>query len=400
MPLTPLHRRAAAFGLVAALASSVGQSFFIGLFGVSIRASLGLGEAAWGAIYGGATLASGLLMFWLGGLADSLQLRRAITLALGLLAAGALLVALAQSVWMLLLGLFCLRLGGQGLAGHLAIVAAARHARRRGRGIATAAFGFILGEALLPWLVVAALLRVPAPWVWFGAVVLVLGLALPALRWLAAPLPRAARLAAGAIAPARLRRRNLVRTPVFLAALSVVLISPFVVTAVFLHQGTLAALKGWTPAGVASAFTGFAATQAVATWLAGRWVDRHGAGRVLRIYLWPVGLAMLLLAFAPPAWALWGLFLGLGLTAGGNSVVSGALWADVFGTDNLGLVRGVYTGFMVMTTAISPLLLGLALERGFSLATLAMGVAAYVALVPWLAARVLDAGGALVTRQT
>ena len=40
--------------------------------------------------------------------------------------------------------------GGQGLCSHLAIVTAARHALLRGRSVATAAFGFILGEALLP----------------------------------------------------------------------------------------------------------------------------------------------------------------------------------------------------------------------------------------------------------
>jgi MFS family permease len=171
----------------------------------------------------------------------------------------------------------------------------------------------------------------------------------------------------------------------------VVLVSPFVVTAVFLHQGTLASIKDWSAAGVASAFVGFAAAQAVSTWLAGRWVDSHGAARVFRIYLWPVTAAMLLLAFAPSTWALWGLFLGLGFTAGGNSVVSGALWADVFGIDNLGLVRGVYTGFMVITTAVSPLLLGLALEAGVRLPMMALAVATYAALVPWLAARPLKA---------
>lgn len=387
MPLTPLHRRAAAFGLAAAFISSVGQSFFIGLFGGELQAALGLSEAGWGAIYGAATLASGLLMFWLGGIADSVALKRAITLALGLLAIGAGLLAVARSPWVLLLGLFGLRLGGQGLSGHLAIVAAARHARRRGRGIAIAALGFILGEALLPLAAASVLLKFSLHWVWAGVAALLLLLALPTLRWLAAPLPNAQHMLDADGVPTRLRRRVLLRMPAFRSALAVVLVSPFVVTAVFLHQGTLAALRGWSLPAVATAFIGFALAQAAATWIAGGWVDRRGVEAVLRVYLLPMAVALLLLAFASPRIALWGMFVGLGITAGANSVVSGALWAEVFGVDNLGVVRGVHTGFMVVTTALSPALLGLALARGLSLAYLAIIAALYIVVVPPLALR-------------
>lgn len=381
----PLERRAAAFGFSAALVSSVGQSFFIGLFGAFVTADLGLEKSQWGALYGLATLASGLLMFRLGSLADRLPMKHAITIALSVLGVGAIAMAIAGGPLALLAGLFCLRLGGQGLAGHMAIVAAARHARQRGRSIATAAFGFILGEALLPLAVVALLGWLDWRWVWGCAALLVLGVALPVLRVAAAPLPKATVLMASEGAP-RLRRRNLLVKPAFVAALSVVLVSPFVVTAIFLHQGTLSALRGWAPAQIAWGFFGFATAQTASTWLTGRWIDRHGARRVFRVYLLPVAVAVLMFAFGPPQWALWSLFMGLGVTAGANSVVSGALWAEVFGIDNLGMVRGIYTGFMVIATAVSPLLFGLALEQGVSMALLAAGVCAYVITVPWLAA--------------
>ena len=65
--------RAGLFGLTGALASSLGQTFFIGLFGADLRAELGLDDAQWGLFYGLATLASGILMFWLGELADRLH---------------------------------------------------------------------------------------------------------------------------------------------------------------------------------------------------------------------------------------------------------------------------------------------------------------------------------------
>ena len=251
-----LHRRAAAFGLAAALTSTFGQSIFIGLFGAQIQAELGLSPSTWGALYGLATGISGMTMFWLGALADRVAAARAITLALLILAAGAATMAVAQAPWMLALAFFCLRLGGQGLCSHIAIVTAARHARLRGRNIAIAAFGFILGEATMPLLITALLGWTDWRWVWAGAgVVLLLG-ALPLLRRVAAPLPLATPPAATGTAAAAttMRRRDLLRHPAFLAALPVALVFPFVVTSVFLHQGSISALRAWSPQQVAIAY--------------------------------------------------------------------------------------------------------------------------------------------------
>lgn len=389
-----LAQRAAAFGLCAAFLSSAGQTFFIGLFGASIRAEFLLGEGAFGAIYGAATLASGVLMFWLGGLADRLSPRQAISVALGLLGTGALLFAYGPSSSWLLAALFLLRLGGQGLTGHIAIVAAARHGgTRRGRSVATAAFGFILGEALLPLAVAALLGLLDWRWLWAGVGGFMLIVAVPLMRWLAAPLPGRPPpddAAAGHDGPTG--RWRLLQDRRFLAALSVVLVAPFVVTAVFLHQATLAAAKLWQPAEVATAFLGFAAFQAVATWLSGRLVDRIGSLGLMRVYLVPLGLGILALGFVQGMPGLWLLFCGLGLTAGSNAVVAGAVWVEVFGTRRLGMVRGVYAGLMVAATAVSPALLGLALARGIPLQAMALGTLAYVALVPMVAAPRLKAG--------
>src|SRR5699024_6979276 len=146
------------FALLAALCSSFGQTFYIGLFGADFRAEFGLSESLLGTLYGTATLISGLSMFWLGTIADRLAMRHAIALTMAGLAAGAALVGLTPGVAGLFIGRFLLRLTGQGLAGHLAVVAAGRYAvARRGRAVAMATYGFILGEARLPPGVAAAM---------------------------------------------------------------------------------------------------------------------------------------------------------------------------------------------------------------------------------------------------
>ena len=381
-------RRAARFGLAAAFLSSFGQTFFIGLFGPALHEEFGLDPRQWGLLYGVATLASGTLMFWLGALADRLPARQAILASLLLLTLAAALMAAAWNPLVLGLALFGLRLGGQGLTGHVAIVVAARHGgHRRGRTLAIASFGFILGEALLPISFAALLGLVDWRWLWAGVAVFLAAVALPALTRLAAALPAAAVTATGADTSVDIGRLRLLLAPRFLRVLAVALLLPFVITALFLHQGSIAALRGWTPHGVAAGILVFALTQAPGTWLSGRLVDRHGGVRLLPLYLLPAAMGMLALAWLPPQPALWLMFVGLGLSAGASNVTISTVWVELFGTRQVGMIRGVYMGLMVLTTALAPALLGLALAAATPLAALATGAAIYAALVPWLATR-------------
>ncbi len=387
LPDSRLARRAAVVGFGVALTSAAGQTFFIGLFGRQFQAALGLDAAGLGGLYALATLASGVLMFWLGASADRLPLRSAIALALSILGLGAVLVAMSTGSSMLLLALFMLRLGGQGLAGHFAIVAAVRYGGlRAGRGVSTVAFGFILGEALFPFLVVLALGWLPWRHVWL-LVAAILVLAMLGLRHVAAPFPAPA--ADHDIDPdpsfVRLGRRRLLRTPAFLAALSVVLVPAFVITAIFLHLGTLSQRLEWPLVALPGAFLAFAAAQAASNFLCGQLVDRVGVLRILGIYLLPLAAALPVMAWLPGATGLLLGFIGLGLGAGSQGVIGGSLWLALFGPSQLGLVRGVYAAMMVLATAVSPWLLGKALEANVSLPWIAGVLAVYALLVPAIA---------------
>lgn len=386
-PADPPIARYAGFGFALALVSSIGQTFFIGLFGGELQLALGIDAGRWGLLYGVATLASASLMFWAGAQADHQPLRRVTVFALVVLVSGAWLMATATTVLALVIAVFLLRFGGQGLAGHVAMVVAARPAQRRGRSLAVAAFGFIAGEAVLPISVVAllGLFGWRELWALAGAVVVVL--ALPLLWWLGGRVDGTPALSASQNVAAKLDRRQLLRTPAFRAALAVLLVSPFLVTALFLQQATVVALKGWSLGLFASGFLAFAGAQAGANWVSGALVDRFGARAMLRLYLLPLGVACLSLGFSSGPAALWLMFAGLGVTAGAQGVVGGAVWVELFGLRQLGLVRGVYFGFMVLTTALSPFLLGAALSAGIELKFLCAGIAIYAGIVPWWVSR-------------
>ncbi len=375
------------FALAAALCSSVGQTFFIGLFGSGFRAEFALSETMLGTLYGLATLASGLLMFWLGAIADHMLMRRAIVLTGLVLAAGAAMIGLSPNVVWLIAGLFLVRLAGQGLIGHLAVVAAGRYAhRRRGRAVAMATYGFILGEASFPPLVAFALGWLDWRGVWLCAAAGLLLVAVPALWWLARPLIGSGRDDSrnGGPAPELMSRRKLFVHGSFQRVLAVVLVPPFVITALFLHQGALAERLGWSLSTVASGFVLFAALQGLAAFAGGRLIDRFSARALLRFHLLPAGIGVLGLGLIAPGPAMWLMFAGLGMTAGLNGVISGAVWVELFGTLQLGMIRGGYAALMVLSTAAGPVVLGLLLDWQVSL--LAMGVAllAWVVIVPLL----------------
>ena len=89
-------RRVIVFGFLATFVSSFGQTFFLGLFSPQFQAAAGIGSTRVSLLYGVATLASGSLLFWLGGAMDRLPLRRAIAITLLLFVTGSLLAAGVQ----------------------------------------------------------------------------------------------------------------------------------------------------------------------------------------------------------------------------------------------------------------------------------------------------------------
>lgn len=376
------------FALAAALCSSIGQTFFIGLFGAEFRADFGLSQSALGTLYGTATLLSGVMMFWLGSIADHWPLRRAIALTMAGLAVGAALVGVAPNIVLLVAGLFLIRLCGQGLAGHLAVVAAGRYAiRRRGRAIAMVTYGFIIGEAIYPMLVAWAMGWLDWRALWLVAAALMVLVALPLLTLLARPLTHHGAGDSSASAddtPPPLSRLSLFRHGGFVRVLAVVLVPAMVVTAVFLHQGTLAERLDWDLSHVASGFVLYAAIQGLFAYAGGWLIDRFSARALLRFSLLPAGLGLLSLSLVSPNTALWLMFAGVGMTAGLNSVISGAVWVELFGTAQLGMIRGVYAGLMVVSTAVGPVVLGLLFDWDVSLWAMAVGYLAYAIIVPLL----------------
>ncbi len=120
------YKRFLAFGMLVALFTSFGQTYFIGLFSAEIRAAFALSHGDFGLVYSLASLAAGVCLIWLGGFIDRLDLRLWIAI-LGVAAVGACIVmGVSPSVVVLSIALFLLRLSCQSLVDHTYMTSMAR----------------------------------------------------------------------------------------------------------------------------------------------------------------------------------------------------------------------------------------------------------------------------------
>ena len=135
------------FGFVFTFFSSIGQSFFIGLFNSNIRQELNITNAEFGSIYGIATLCSSLALIWLGKKIDDLKLVNYSLLVVIFLSLAALFFSLVNGIILLAMGIFFLRLSGQGLMAHTASVSTSRFFNRsRGKALSYIWVGMSFGE--------------------------------------------------------------------------------------------------------------------------------------------------------------------------------------------------------------------------------------------------------------
>ena len=310
-----------AAGFLLTFASSFGQTFFISVFAGEIRTAFDLSHAGWGSIYAVATTSSAVVMVWAGSLTDRFRVRHiGLGVLIGLALAAASMAWIGE-LWMLIAAIFLLRLFGQGLMGHAAMVAMARwFVATRGRAVSIAGLGVATGEALLPitfvallggfdwrvlWLVAAATLLALAPVLW------------SLLRHERTPQSFAQAAGSTGIQNRMWTRGEAFRHPVFWLMVPALMGPAAWNTAFFFQQVHLAQAKGWAHVTLVSLFPLYTATSVAFMLFAGWLVDRIGSMRLAAVYLLPMAAGYLVFALAGnvPVGAL-GITLIGALTAG------------------------------------------------------------------------------------
>ena len=382
------------FGLLMALFSSLGQTFFISLFSSKIRDALSLSHGDFGTYYAIATTASAITLLWLGKLADVMRVEKLALVVLMSLSGAALFFSQVQSVTMLVIGLFMLRLFGQGMTTHTyATAIARRYIRARGRALSIAQLGHTLGESIAPVSVVTMMLVIEWRTIWmilpFGALFLLA----PFLRYLtqrtrlqdgggleglnatkdannenAAPDQNVFGNDAG-FDGRHWRRRDVIRDRTFWFGLMWLTAVPsYVLTGVMFHQIYLADLKNVTLANWTANYVLYAVFAVIGSLVAGQLVDRFTARRVAPYTMLPTALACICLYFADSVMGISLFFMLFGLAGGTPNAATTAIIAEAYGTRYLGEIKAIFLPISVFGSALSPMALGLMIDLGGGLA--------------------------------
>lgn len=369
-------------GLLFTFGSSFGQTYFIAFFAGGIREEFSLTNGEWGSLYTLATFGSAALLVTLGRLADTVALSRLAVFVILTYAAAALMMAGAQHVVMLLVGVLGLRFCGQGMMTHLAMTAMARWFRaNRARAIAIAALGFPIGEAVFPLFVVGviAALGWRTGWVLTAAVIalVLLPLCFVLTRHGREPQGEGGQDTATGMGGRHWTRAQVLRHFAFWLVMPGVLAPPFIGTCAFFHQVHISQVRGFDLATMALGFPMYAAISVSTALICGPLIDRLGPTRFLPVFLLPIAAAMAVLSM-PGGVAIWFVMLaGIGVSQGVMVTLLGALWPTLYGTRWIGSIKSLGTSALVVATALGPGVTGLLIDVGHTFPDQAIYLALY-----------------------
>jgi hypothetical protein len=261
--------------------------------------------------------------------------------------------------------------------------------------------GYSAAEATLPIIVVACLLFMPWQdiWRWLAlGLILVLPLLLSLLlqSHIAIKQRESENLRASANGSAAVvsnigyegpqwSRSEVVKDPFFYAILPGLTCQSLLYTGYMFHQVHLVESKGWSLAIWASLYLVFSLTTLLMSFVLGSVVDRFGTLRVIPWINIPMMIGLLGLASSSSILAAIAFMMCMGLSTAGQAANGGPFYSERYGNKNLGAIKSLGSFYMVLMTAISPIILGYCIDQGVSINVLALGGAAYAFAVSVIA---------------
>ena len=362
------------FGFIFLFASSVGQSFFIGLFNFEIRNELNITNGEFGTIYGLATLCSSILLIWIGKKIDDFKLIHYSIFVVIFLAISALIFSFVKGIVFLFIGLFLLRMSGQGLMSHTSTTAISRFfEKRRGKALSVVFLGMSLGEFILPVLIVYLLSFIYWRDLWIIISVIII-LALPLICFFT--VKNISILSREKNEGNKNDNYNLIKNWTrkevlkdykFYTILPCLLASPFVITGIVINQSFILESKNWGDYVIAQAFMSYSFFTVVTLFISGFLVDKFTSRKMLFYLNLPMIFSLIIIALSDHSFSAF-VFMGLlGITNGLANVIISSLWAEIYGVNYLGSIKALTGSLIVFSTAFATAVFGVLIDYGYSI---------------------------------
>jgi predicted MFS family arabinose efflux permease len=379
-----LNKKVIIFGFIFTFFSSFGQSFFLGLFNAPIRNELGISHGQFGSIYASATICSSLLLIWVGKKIDDYRIFNYSFFVVILLFASSLFFSFINSVYFLAVGIFLMRLSGQGLMSHASTTTISRFFERsRGKALSTIWLGLSTAEFILPVLITYFFLIYSWRTVWQGISLLII-LFLPfvilstikSINLDSREIDRNPKIKK--IKIKSWRRRDVIKDYRFYIISLNMLAMPWMATGVFVYQSFITDSKMWAVYTIPKAFMVYSITSIVTLFLSGFLVDKFTGRKLILFMNLPLLLAMFVLfRFNHESFAY--IFLGLiGVSNGLANILGSSTWAEIYGVKYIGSIKALTTAFMVFSTAFGTAVFGLLIDNGFTIENIAFVGGAYI----------------------
>ena len=373
------------FGFIFTFFSSFGQSFFLGLFNSSIRDALSITHGQFGSLYASATLLSSIVLVWIGKKIDDVNILKFASYVIIFLSVSCFIFSKISSVIFLFVGIFLMRLAGQGLTTHTATTTISRlFEKNRGRALSIGWLGLSLAEFILPVLIVFLLTFIEWRNIWISISIVVI-IVLPIVAY---TLVREIKLdtreeAKNNEIPKEIRqwkRTEVLKDYRFYIICMTMLAMPWIATGSFVYQSFITNSKGWGPYVIAQSFMAYSTFSVITLFISGFLIDKFSSRKLLIYMNIPLFFSTIVLFyFETPISSF--VFLGLiGISNGLANVLGSSTWAEIYGVKHIGSIKALTTALMVFSTAFGTALFGILIDFGFSIEQIAVVSGAYILL--------------------
>ncbi len=371
------------FGFIFTFFSSFGQSFFLGLFNSSIRDALSITHGQFGSIYASATLLSSIVLVWIGKKIDEVNILKFASYVIIFLSASCFIFSKISSVIFLFVGIFLMRLAGQGLSSHTATTTLSRFfEKNRGRALSTGWLGLSLAEFIMPVLIVFLLTFIEWRDIWVSISILVI-LVLPVATFLLVKDVKLDTREESKIEEdnkeiKQWKRIEVLKDYRFYIICMTMLAMPWIATGSFVYQSFISSSKEWGPYVIAQSFMAYSILSVITLFISGFLIDKFSSRKLLIYMNVPLFFSTVVLYYFNAPLSSFVFFGLLGVTNGLANVLGSSTWAEIYGVKYIGSIKALTTALMVFSTAFGTALFGFLIDIGFSIEQIAVVSGAYI----------------------